>query len=90
MTVRVRGTHPAALGHGVEQPELQDAGAVNGAPLPAKLMIILMIHSPRACNGVPGVVRQTGVLATSKNRTQWKPRGQVLDGGLVSSLRALL
>ena len=30
------------------------------------------------------------VLATSKNGTLWKPRDQVLDGGLVSSLRALL
>ena len=31
-----------------------------------------------------------GVLATSKSGTQWEPRDQGLDGGLVSSLRALL
>ena len=30
------------------------------------------------------------VLATSKSGTQWEPRDQGLDGGLVSSLRALL
>ena len=31
-----------------------------------------------------------GVLATSKSGTHWEPRDQGLDGGLVSSLRALL
>ena len=31
-----------------------------------------------------------GLLATSKSGTLWKPRDQVLDGGLLSSLRALL
>ena len=30
------------------------------------------------------------LLATSKSGTHWDPRDQVLDGGLVSSLRALL
>ena len=30
------------------------------------------------------------LLATSKSGTLWKPRDQVLDGGLLSSLRALL
>ena len=30
------------------------------------------------------------VLATSKSGTHWEPRDQGLDGGLVSSLRALL
>ena len=30
------------------------------------------------------------VLATSKRGTLWDPRDQVPDGGLVSSLRALL
>ena len=31
-----------------------------------------------------------GLLATSKSGTHWEPRDQGLDGGLVSSLRALL
>ena len=30
------------------------------------------------------------LLATSKSGTHWEPRDQGLDGGLVSSLRALL
>ena len=30
------------------------------------------------------------LLATSKSETLWEPRDQGLDGGLVSSLRALL
>ena len=30
------------------------------------------------------------ILATSKSGTHWEPRDQGLDGGLVSSLRALL
>ena len=30
------------------------------------------------------------VLATSESGTHWEPRDQGLDGGLVSSLRALL
>ena len=30
------------------------------------------------------------VLSTSKSGTHWEPRDQGLDGGLVSSLRALL
>ena len=30
------------------------------------------------------------MLATSKSGTHWEPRDQGLDGGLVSSLRALL
>ena len=33
--------------------------------------------------------QQSG-LATSKSGTHWEPRDQGLDGGLVSSLRALL
>ena len=32
----------------------------------------------------------SGMLATSKSGTHWEPRDQGLDGGLVSSLRALL
>ena len=35
-------------------------------------------------------VQGEGVLATSTNGTHWEPRDQVLDRGLVSSLRALL
>ena len=34
--------------------------------------------------------RRAGLLATSKSGTHWEPRDQGLDGGLVSSLRALL
>ena len=34
--------------------------------------------------------RLVGLLATSKSGTHWEPRDQGLDGGLVSSLRALL
>ena len=34
--------------------------------------------------------RDPAVLATSTNGTQWDPRDQVPDGGLVNSLRALL
>ena len=34
--------------------------------------------------------QRSGVLATSKSGTHWEPRDQGLDGGLVSSLRALL
>ncbi len=30
------------------------------------------------------------LLATSKSGTHWEPRDQGLDGGLASSLRALL
>ena len=37
-----------------------------------------------------GDLPSTGVLATSKSGTHWEPRDQGLDGGLVSSLRALL
>ena len=33
---------------------------------------------------------QGQLLATSKSGTLWDPRDQALDGGLVSSLRALL
>ena len=36
---------------------------------------------------IPGT---TFLLATSKSGTLWDPRDQALDGGLVSSLRALL
>ena len=32
----------------------------------------------------------SALLATSKSGTHWEPRDQGLDGGLVSSLRALL
>ena len=34
--------------------------------------------------------RDSVLLATSKSGTHWEPRDQGLDGGLVSSLRALL
>ena len=38
----------------------------------------------------PGEAHEKGLLATSKSGTHWEPRDQGLDGGLVSSLRALL
>ena len=36
------------------------------------------------------VIENIELLATSKSGTHWEPRDQGLDGGLVSSLRALL
>ena len=43
-------------------------------------------------HGAEDVVQEAfvNVLATSKSGTHWEPRDQGLDGGLVSSLRALL
>ena len=38
----------------------------------------------------PELYARVEVLATSKSGTHWEPRDQGLDGGLVSSLRALL
>ena len=39
---------------------------------------------------VPVLGKDSQLLATSKSGTHWEPRDQGLDGGLVSSLRALL
>ena len=46
----------------------------------AALLLVVLV----ACGG------ESKVLATSKSGTHWEPRDQGLDGGLVSSLRALL
>ena len=37
-----------------------------------------------------GLIATSDLLATSESGTHWEPRDQGLDGGLVSSLRALL
>ena len=47
-------------------------------------------HFEQHCGEAPGLSRLVEVLATSKSGTHWEPRDQGLDGGLVSSLRALL
>ena len=52
-----------------------DIGIRNLYPFPVDMAVCLLT---------------TCLLATSKSGTHWEPRDQGLDGGLVSSLRALL
>ena len=46
--------------------------------------------TPHCCSNCIREDEEALVLATSKSGTHWEPRDQGLDGGLVSSLRALL
>ena len=52
-------------------------------------LAIIREQEQRAAAAVIGTSDVT-LLATSKSGTHWEPRDQGLDGGLVSSLRALL
>ena len=61
-----------------------DTVALGTVPLPAGKGI----RGLRQTTAVPA--SRFTVLATSKSGTHWEPRDQGLDGGLVSSLRALL
>ena len=66
--------------------------------VPEDIRHLPMVHIDRCESAVgqcgprfyEGLEVKSPVLATSKSGTHWEPRDQGLDGGLVSSLRALL
>ena len=64
-----------------EQVQVTGAGEVDGAA-------VYMLSGSVLSDAL--VLLLATMLATSKSGTLWKPRDQVLDGGLLSSLRALL